>query len=142
MQFIEPLIVILWIADGEKPSIGYIYEGMDSAKKAIRAFYAGNHEKYGPIWDVIDRRWHILLHRPIHAAAHFLNPAYQFSPNFKADEEVLSGLYDVIERMSIDVTIGIVIVHEIEMYKKALGDLFSRDLCKKNRTELMPSKNM
>ena len=120
--------------------MGYIYESMDSAKEAIRAFFAGNHEKYGPIWDVIDKRWHNLLHRPIHAAAHFLNPAYQFTPNFKADEEVLSGLYDVIERMSPDAIVGTVIVCEIEMYKKALGDLFSQDLCKKNQTELMPGK--
>ena len=44
--------------------------------------------------------------------------------------------------MSTDATVGIVIVREIEMYKKALGHLFSRDLCKKNRTKLMPSKNM
>ena len=55
---------------------------------------------------------------------------------------MLSGLYDVIERMSPDATIGIVVVREIEMYKKALGDLFSQDLCKKNQTELMPSENM
>ena len=122
--------------------MGYIYEGRDSAKEAIRAFYEGNHGKYGPIWDVIDKQWHNLLHRPIHAAAHFLNPTYQLSPNFKADEEVLSGLYDVIERMSPDATVGTIIVLEIEMYKKVLGDLFSRDLCKKNRTELMPRKNM
>ena len=54
----------------------------------------------------------------------------------------LSGLYDVIERMSPNAIVGIVIVHEIEMYKKALGDLYSQDLCKKNRTNLMPSKIM
>lgn len=120
--------------------MGYIYEGMDGAKEAIQAFYTGNHEKYGPIWDVIDKRWHNLLHRPIHAAAHFFNLAYQFNPNFKADEEVLSGVYDVIERMSSDASVGTVIVCEIEMYKRALGDLFSRDLSKKNRSELMPGK--
>ena len=142
MQFVKPLVVLLRTADGEKPSMGYIYEGMDRVKEAIRSFFAGNRDRYGPIWDIIDRRWHNLLHRPIHAAAYFLNPAYQFSPHFKADEEVWSGLYDIVERMTPDARVGAMIVREIELYKKAQGDLFARDLCKKNRTELMPGKNL
>ena len=101
-------------------------------KSPFKLFMEGITKNYAPIWDVIDKQWHNLLHRPIHAVAHFLNPAYQFNPNFKADEEVLSGLYDVIERMSPDAIVGTVIFREIEMYKKALGDLFSRDLCKEN----------
>ena len=28
--------------------MGYIYEGIDSAKEAIQAFYAGNHENMVP----------------------------------------------------------------------------------------------
>jgi len=131
LQFVKPLIVLLRIVDGEKPSMGYIYEGMDRVKEAIRTFFAGNQDRYGPIWDVIDRRWHNLLHRPIHAAAYFLNPAYQFSPHFKADDEVWSGLYDVVERMSSNSAVSTDIVREIELFKKAQGDLFARELCKK-----------
>ena len=141
MQFIKPLVVLLRIVDGEKPSVGYIYEGMDRVKEAIRSFFARNRDRYGPIWDIIDRRWHNLLHRPIHAAAYFLNPAYQFSPHFKADEEVWSGLYDIVERMTPDARVGAMIVREIELYKKAQGNLFARELCKKNRTALMPGKH-
>lgn len=142
LQLVRPLVVLLRVADGEKPSMGYIYEGMDRVKEAIRSFYAGNQDRYGPLWDVIDRRWHNLLHRPIHAAAYFLNPAYQFSPSFKADGEVWSGLYDVIERMSLDDAISTSTVREVEMYTKAQGDLFAREICKKNRTALMPGKNL
>jgi hypothetical protein len=80
LQLIEPLVVLLRIADGEKPAMGYIYEGMDRAKEAIRSFYVGNRDKYGPIWNIIDQRWHNQLHKPIHAAAHYLNPAFQFIP--------------------------------------------------------------
>lgn len=122
--------------------MGYIYEGMNRMKKVIHSFSAGNRDRYGLIWDVIDRRWHNLLHRSIHAAAYFLNPTYQFSPHFKVDDEVWSGLYDVVERMSPDSRIGTIVVHEIEMFKKAQGDLFVLELCKKNRTELMPGKNL
>ena len=53
-----------------------------------------------------------------------------------------SGLYDIVERMTPDARVGAMIVREIELYKKAQGNLFARDLCKKNRTELMPGKNL
>ena len=57
MQINEPLVALLRTVDGEKPSIGYIYEGMDRAKEAIRAQYARVQEKYASIWEIIDRRW-------------------------------------------------------------------------------------
>ncbi|XP_059078163.1 uncharacterized protein LOC131876717 [Cryptomeria japonica] len=95
----EPLVVLLRVVDGEKPAVGYIYEGMDRAKEAIRSIYAGVEDKYRPIWDIIDRRWHNQLHRPIHAAAYYLNPSFRFRADFKADEEVLSGLYSVVQWM-------------------------------------------
>ncbi|XP_059063571.1 uncharacterized protein LOC131057612 [Cryptomeria japonica] len=57
VQVTEPLVVLLRVVDGEKPSMGYIYEGMDRAKEAIRSIYAGDEDKYGPIWEIIDRRW-------------------------------------------------------------------------------------
>ena len=111
-------------------------------RRSFALFFAENWDRYGPIWDVIDRRWHNLLHRPIHAAAYFLNPAYQFSPHFKVDNEVWSGLYDVVERMSPNSRVGTIVVREIELFKKAQGDLFAQELCKKNRTESMPGKNL
>ena len=77
--------------------MGYIYEGMDRAKEAIKANYVGVEDKYGPNWDIIDRRWQNQLHKPIHAATYYINPAYRFREDFKADEEVLSGLYTDIE---------------------------------------------
>ncbi|GLJ38170.1 hypothetical protein SUGI_0777100 [Cryptomeria japonica] len=41
VQVTEPLVVLLRVVDGEKPAMGYIYEGMDRAKEAIRSIYAG-----------------------------------------------------------------------------------------------------
>jgi len=29
---------------------------------------------YMPIWNIIDARWELQLHRPLHAAAYYLNP--------------------------------------------------------------------
>ena len=56
LQITEPLVALIRVADGEKPAMGYIYEGMDRAKKVIKAKYVGVEDKYGPIWDIIDRR--------------------------------------------------------------------------------------
>ncbi|XP_057842730.2 uncharacterized protein LOC131052148 [Cryptomeria japonica] len=138
VKFIEPLVVLLRVADGEKPTMGYIYEGMDRAKEGIRSAYEGDESKYRPIWDIIDRRWQTQLHRPLHAAAYYLNPAFHFRPDFKADEEVLSGLYSVIERMSPGHSSNI--VQELEAFSNAEGEVFSRMLCKENRTKMQPDR--
>ena len=36
--------------------------------------FLGNEEKYKEIFEIIDRRWEIQLHQPLHAAGYFLNP--------------------------------------------------------------------
>ena len=35
----EPLVRVLRLVDGEKPTTGYLYEAMDRAKESIRAYY-------------------------------------------------------------------------------------------------------
>ena len=57
--------------------------------------------KYGPIWETIDNRWNNQLHRPIHAAGHFLNPRYHYRVQLGDDltGEVKDGLYECLERM-------------------------------------------
>ena len=118
--------------------MGYIYEGMDRAKEVIRAKYVGVENKYGPIWDIIDRTWQNQLHKPIHTAAYYLNPAYRFREDFKANEEVLSGLYTVISKMPPNSTD---ILLEMDAYNNASGPIFSSQICKEGRTKLQPSKN-
>jgi hypothetical protein len=137
MQVIEPLVSLLRIADGEKPSLGYIYEGMDRAKEAIRAKYAGVEEKYAPLWEIIDRRWQNQLHRPIHAAAYYLNPAFRYRPDFKADEEVFTGLYTVIQKLSgnEDSTAATL---ELDKFNNMEGSMFSNKMAIESRTKLQP----
>jgi len=70
----EPLVKFLRMVDGDMPAMGYIYEGIESAKVVIKVYYKGIEEKYLPIWEIIDRRWNMQLHSSLHAAAAFLNP--------------------------------------------------------------------
>ena len=52
-----------------------------------------------PIWNIIDARWELQLHRPLHAAAYYLNPHYHYNPNFKVNANIKIGLYQCLERM-------------------------------------------
>ena len=121
--------------------MGYIYEGMDRAKEAIRAQYAGVQEKYAPIWEIIDRRWQNQLHRPIHAAAYFLNPAFRYRPDFKADEEVLIGLYTVIQRLSGSDEESQAAIIELDKFNNKEGPLFSQRMAIDARSTIQPGKN-
>ncbi|KAF3771704.1 hypothetical protein EJ110_NYTH59760 [Nymphaea thermarum] len=75
-MFVEPLVKVLKMVDGEGATMGYLYEALDRAKKAIKAASKDNKEKYMPYWKIIDRRWTRNLHNPVHAAVAFLNLFY------------------------------------------------------------------
>ena len=53
--------------------MGYIYESMTTAKEIIVKSFLGNEEKYKEIFQIINRRWEIQLHQPLHVARYFLN---------------------------------------------------------------------
>jgi hypothetical protein len=40
----EPLVKVLRLVDGDKPTMGYLYEAMDRAKEAICAYYDDNYK--------------------------------------------------------------------------------------------------
>ncbi|RRT85920.1 hypothetical protein B296_00000378 [Ensete ventricosum] len=66
-----------------------IYNGIYSAKLAIKAVHADNEQKYGPFWSVLDNHWNSVFHHPLYVAAYFLNPSYRYRPNFMAVREAL-----------------------------------------------------
>eukprot|EP00253_Pinus_taeda_P033596 PITA_33596 len=72
----ESLVRVLRMVDGDKLTIGYIYEVMDLTKEAIKRIYGDEEAKYMPLWDIIDAFWDRKLHSPLHAARYFLNPQY------------------------------------------------------------------
>ena len=69
-----PLVKVLHLVDGErKLAMGYIYATMDKEKETIIKSFNNNESKYKDVFAIIDKRWNCQLHRPLHAAAHFLN---------------------------------------------------------------------
>jgi hypothetical protein len=93
------------------------------------------------LWDLIDTRWTEMLHRPIHATAIFLNPAFSYKCNFDFDGEVMEGLHACLQRMVPDVAIRLDINREIEMYRDGTG-LFGYEDAIASRSILLPRKSL
>ena len=79
IKCVLPLVKVLRLVDGDaRPPMGYIYEAMDRAKEEIAKNFNQKEKNYKKIWEIVDARWDMQLHRPLHAAAYFLNPKYVF----------------------------------------------------------------
>jgi hypothetical protein len=61
------------MVDGDKPTMGCIYEVMVLAKKAIKRRYQEEKTKYMPLWDIIDEHLDRQLHSPLHVVGYLLN---------------------------------------------------------------------
>lgn len=136
-----PLIKVLRLVDGEKrPPMGYIYEAMDRAKEAITKSFDGREEKYKEVFKIIDQRWEVQLHRPLHAAGHYLNPEFFYTNQvaIQADKEVNRGLIQCIQRLIPDTNIQDNISDEIAMYRDAVG-LFGYPMAVRTRGTKAPA---
>lgn len=119
----EPLVRILRIVEGDMPAMGYIYEGMERAKIVIKTYYNGIEDNYMPIWDIIDRRWNMQLHSPLHSAAAFLNPSIFYSLNYKNDSRMKNGFQEAMLKMATQDKDKSEITKELPIYLNAQGAL-------------------
>ena len=87
----SPLIHVLRLVNGEKKApMGCIYEAMTRAKETIMKSFLGNEEEYKEIFEIIDIRWKIQLHQPLHAAGYFLKPQVFYNkPELEHDEVIM-----------------------------------------------------
>ncbi|KAG4940713.1 hypothetical protein JHK82_044389 [Glycine max] len=83
LKVMAPLVKVLRLVDGErKLAMGYIYEAMDKAKETIIKSFNNNESK------------------PLHAAAHFLNPEFFYDIiDLEFNFEVTNGLNDCIKKL-------------------------------------------
>eukprot|EP00253_Pinus_taeda_P033773 PITA_33773 len=140
VNFTEPLVKALRLMDGEKPKMGYIYEGVDRAKEAIKTFYKGNESKYLPLRHIIDSKWDRQLHSPLHAAGAYLNLSlfYNEGSNIQRDPEVMRGVMICIEKMFPYQDIQDKINIQRDMYKEASG-MFGFSSSQRLKDKKMPS---
>ncbi|XP_028755565.1 uncharacterized protein LOC114714940 [Neltuma alba] len=139
LKCVSPLVKVLRLVDGDsKPAMPYIYEAMDRAKEEIADNFEKKESRYKKIWKVIDIRWTLQLHRPLHAAAYFLNPKFHYDEKFNADQEVYFGLYETIERMIPDRKTRFLVDQQLEAFESAKG-LFGRSMAIDTRNKKQPA---
>ncbi|KAL0910117.1 hypothetical protein M5K25_021057 [Dendrobium thyrsiflorum] len=101
----RPLVQVLRMVDAEKkPAMGFIYNAMDEAKEMIASNLGGEEESFREIWNIIDDRWELQLHRHLHATGYYLNPQYQYAENKSTNLEIKLGLYHCMDRLISDAT--------------------------------------
>ena len=134
-----PLVRVLRLVDGEKNNLmGYIHEAMNRVKDTIVRSFNGNGEKYKEIFNIIDKRWEIQLHRPLHAAGYFLNLKFFYDkPEIERDAEIMSDLYKCILRLTRDPAKQEKVVAEVSLYTNAHG-LFGNELAVRTRKTRAP----
>ena len=99
----SPLIKLLRIVDSdEKPSMPYVYEGMQRAKNVIKDVFQKKKEQYKPYTNIIQSRWDKHLKTELHAAAYLLNPAFLYSPDFVRKHRCMEVVIDLFEANSND----------------------------------------
>nr|XP_027071766.1 uncharacterized protein LOC113696566 [Coffea arabica] len=122
----------------ERPSLGYVYEGMFRAITGIKKLFRNSERLYKPYIDIINDRWDRMLRKNLHATAYFLNPAFQYdTATFSTHPEITNGLLDYIES-KVDWCSEENLTKEIGMYREREGS-FGRKLAiltsKKDRPE-------
>ncbi|KAK2433551.1 hypothetical protein QL285_018808 [Trifolium repens] len=137
-----PLVDVLRLVDSDaKPAMGFIYEAMDSCKKRIQSNFNNIQKYYEPVWKLIDKRWKGQLHRPLHAAAYYLNPQYHFGKDFKGDNiDVKNGLYSCVSRLVSDDVQRDKINMQLADFHFCQGPLFGSEYAKKARTTMHPAQ--
>ncbi|XP_054797752.1 uncharacterized protein LOC129302885 [Prosopis cineraria] len=125
VALVGPLIRLLRIVDGdEKPSLGYVYEGMIRAKHGIKSFCNNNPHKYKPYIDILKARWDKHLKTSLHAAAYFLNPAFMYDPSFHLKRKLTDAILDLLRVYGSDDYVQL--WEQLSLYKNRDGS-FTRD---------------
>ena len=105
VSFTSPVVELIRYADSDSPSLGEIYECMDSMVGKVKNIIRQRNPSldfFVEIHKLIEKRWN-KLNTPLHMAAYALNPKwYMERPNRILpidDEEVKQGFLDAINKM-------------------------------------------
>ncbi|XP_065871368.1 uncharacterized protein [Euphorbia lathyris] len=127
VKVMTPMMRLLRICDSdEKAALGYVYEGMYRARNGIKELFKRKKYLYKPYTSIIKNRWDRMLRQNLHAAAYWLNPAFQYdTANFCNKPEIMRALMDVIGNQKLFNKKKV--VDEIDIFRQRQGG-FGRDL--------------
>ncbi|XP_071921395.1 uncharacterized protein [Coffea arabica] len=142
VQLTEPLVRVLRIVDSdERPAMGYLYAAMHRAREELWRRFTRKKKAVDPYLRIIDSRWDSQLHKNLHAAGYWLNPAYQYnSLDLEKHRHATSGLLDVIETYSYaNPDLMSNLTGEMRLFRKAEGD-FGRVSAIRDRDVMLPDE--
>ena len=139
-QIVAPLIRVLRIVDAdERPSLGYVYDAMYRARKAIKNIFMNKKTLYKPYTRIIKHRWDRQLRQKVHAAAYLLNPVFAYDKkNFSVKPEVQQGFLEVLEARIKSNKTGF--LKESMLYRER-RESFSGELAFEASKNMRPGKN-
>ena len=109
---------------GKKSLLWDINTTIEKAKNTISKSLKGDITKYHHVFQIINKRWECQLHRPLHAAGHYLNPEYFYSnPEIVQNEKIVTCLHRCIERLVKNIETQDKISDELIKYREAEGTL-------------------
>ena len=140
VKLMAPLVCLLRIVDyDERPSMGYVYEGMYRVRLGIKKLFNPNKKLYKPYTNIIKQRWDEQLRKSIHSAAYWLNPCFQYDQeNFCDKPKVIGGVMDIIDQKVIKGKNKV--MNELKLYRDRL-ESFGRELAYFSREILQPGKS-
>ncbi|KAL6335920.1 hypothetical protein AAG906_003545 [Vitis piasezkii] len=122
----------------ERPSIGYVYEGMYRVCLGIKKLFNYNERLYKPFTDIIKQRWDQQLKKSIHSTAYRLNPCFQYDQeNFCNKPNVIGGVMDVIDQKVLKGKLET--MNEMKLFCDRLRS-FGRELAYSAREVLQPDE--
>ncbi|GAV75401.1 LOW QUALITY PROTEIN: DUF659 domain-containing protein, partial [Cephalotus follicularis] len=93
IKIVAPVVRLLRIVDSdEKPSLGYVYDGMFRAKIAIKNLFNNKKRWYKSYTNLLKQWWDRHLRKKLHAVASFLNPAFMYDPNKMEKLEIMQSM--------------------------------------------------
>ncbi|XP_054778079.1 uncharacterized protein LOC129286067 [Prosopis cineraria] len=138
VKVVSPLIKLLRIVDSdEKPSLPYVYEGMQRAKKAIKAIFNNKKDYYKPYTSIIQARWDKHFKTNLHTAAYLLNPAFLYDENFVHKRRLMDAMLDVFESNESEEIDYIMMMKQLSLYRDH-KESFNKTSCEKAAQKLDP----
>ena len=133
----EPLLRVMRDVSGGKAAIGYIYESMTKVMDSIRTYYIMDEGKCKSFLDIVEQKWLVELHSPLHSAAAFLNPSIQYNPEVKFFTTIKEEFYHVLDKVLTAPDQRQGITSELHAFRKAQG-MFASNIAKEARNNTSP----
>ncbi|RVW36785.1 hypothetical protein CK203_113959 [Vitis vinifera] len=95
VSYFEPLYMVLRIIDSEVvPTMPFVYELMQVMKENLNRQLVGDW-----IFKILKDRWEKTLKHPLHVAAYFLNPRFQYRRGVGSDPYLIHSVHEVFVKL-------------------------------------------